>query len=78
MSEKIEMKNDAYSYLPGAFIILLLLMNGYLFYLGSDWKNSNRKLILQNDSLLSVNQQLHHLLLEFNKEEKSLAEGMKD
>ena len=72
------MKDDGYSYVPGAFIILLLLMNGYLFYLSSSSNDSNRKLILQNDSLLSVNQKLHQLLLEFNKEEKSLAEGKND
>jgi hypothetical protein len=75
LPETVEMKKDEYSYFPVAFIIMLLLINAYLFYLNSTFKDTNRKLILENDSLLSVNQQLHQSMLEFNIKQQALVEG---
>jgi hypothetical protein len=75
LPETVKMKKDAYSYLPVAFIAMLLLLNAYLFYVNSGFKDTNRKLILENDSLLSVNQKLHQSMLEFNSKQHSLVDG---
>ena len=39
-------------------VLLLLALNFYLLYINSEYRRQNRALILQNDSILSVNLEL--------------------
>jgi hypothetical protein len=39
-------------------VVLLLLMNAYLYQQNNNYRHQNRTLILQNDSILSVNLEL--------------------
>ena len=54
-------------------IILLLVICTYLFYINAEYKQMNRKLILENDSLYSVNQQLGASVTSSNEGEESVA-----
>ena len=48
--------NSKSGYFPALLlgVILLLLLNGYLFRQNDIYKSVNRELILQNDSLIAV------------------------
>lgn len=43
------------SLLPAAVILILIILNGCLLKQNLSYKTKNRELILQNDSLISVN-----------------------
>jgi len=44
-------------------VVLLLAVNMYLLYQNSRYRHENRALILQNDSILSVNLELMNTVL---------------
>lgn len=73
----MKVKLNAYSYLPAAMIIMLLILNVYLIQMNSVYKDRNRKLILENDSLFSVNHQLTNSAVAPKRREESLVEQNK-
>ena len=56
------MKPKALLYLQAVFSVILLCTLLFLYPQNVKYKRENRKLILENDSILSVNQMLHHRL----------------
>ena len=68
------MKKDAYSYLPTAFIIVLLALIAWLVVTNQGYKETNRRLTLENDSLLSVNQKLQQQVKLRGDADQSLAD----
>ena len=68
------MKKEAYLYLPAAFIVLLLAVTAWLFAANAGYKETNRRLTLENDSLLSVNQKLQQQVKLRGDADRSLAD----
>ena len=58
-------------------IIMLLVISGYLFHINSEYKEVNRKLILENDSLLSVNHQLINTAAPAKSSQEVFIDGKK-
>ena len=52
------MKSRSIHILLLSMVVLLLLMNAYLYQQNNNYRHQNRTLILQNDSILSVNLEL--------------------
>jgi hypothetical protein len=74
LPERVLMKKDAYSYLPATFIVLLLVLTAWLFVTNAGYKETNRRLTLENDSLLSVNQKLQQQVKLRGDADRSLAD----
>jgi hypothetical protein len=58
------MKFKTIAFIIGAASILLIIANGILYSQNISYKSKNRDLILQNDSLISVNIELKQQLIK--------------
>lgn len=72
VTEFFDMKNTKGSYMGLiAFIIVLIIANGYLVNRNNSFKEKNRELLLQNDSLQSVNLILQNTIDTVYKKNRS-------
>jgi hypothetical protein len=60
------MKSRSIYFLLISLLVILLVMNAYLYRQNNNYRHQNRALILQNDSILSVNLELMNGSLKTN------------
>lgn len=51
-----------FTFLLGAVLLVLALLSGFLYTRSKNFESANRKLIIQNDSIMSVNIELKNAL----------------